>query len=519
MNNLKINNPTSGQLLYELAQADAAQVEQAYRQARRVQPGIAALTVEQRVGEVVKISDYLLAHQEEVLERLVLETGKTRFDALSTELFEVLDLIDTYRDAAPRLLADRPAHTPLVLMGKKSKVVFDPLGVVLVIVPWNYPLYQGLAPPLLAFLAGNAVILKPSENTPLQGLLEGILEGAGFFPGAIQVLYGGREVGGMLVEGRPDKVHFTGSARGGRDVLSAAARHLIPVDLELGGKDPAIVFADVNIEKTANGVAWAAFTHAGQSCTSIERCFVQEGIYDAFVGELLRIVDKLRPSGSLEDSLQAGASDIGCLTVEFQARKIEEQLQDAVEKGARVLTGGQRKPGSLCFPPTVVVDVTSEMLLWNEETFGPLLPLMKFASEDEVVQKANDTPYGLSASVWTKDLRRAERVARALQVGNVSINNHMLTEGNAALPFGGVKGSGFGRYKGEWGLHTFSNIKAIMLGPNDAAIEPHWYPQSEAKYQLFKRLEAALFRRPRNWLGFLSAGLALTSQGNKEKIR
>ena len=519
MNNLRINNPITGELLYEVTQASAAQVEQVYRDARHIQPQIAALTIQQRVREMVKISDYLLAHQEEMLERLVRETGKTRFDALSTELFEICDLIDTYRDTTPRILADRKVHTPLVLMGKKSKVVFDPLGVVLVIVPWNYPLYQGLVPSLLAFLAGNAVILKPSENSPLQGMLESILEGAKFFPGAIQVVYGGREVGEMLVEAKPDKIHFTGSQRGGREVLQAAARNLVPVDLELGGKDPAIVFEDVNIEKTANGVVWAAFTHAGQSCTSIERCYIHESIYTAFLAEVLRIVQNLRLSSSLEQSLQAGECDIGCLTVEFQAKIIEDQLKDAVEKGARVLTGGRREPGSLRFPPTVVVDLTPDMKLWTDETFGPVLPITQFKTEAEVIQQANDTPYGLSASVWSKDLRRAERVARALQVGNVSINNHMLTEGNAALPFGGVKSSGFGRYKGEWGLLTFCNIKAIMLGPNDSAIEPHWYPQSATKYEMLNQLSAALFRRPRSWLKFLSAGMALTGQGNKEKIR
>ncbi len=223
MNNLRINNPITGDLLYEVAQADAAHIQQVYLDARLVQPQITALSVRQRVQEMVKISDYLLTYQEEMLERLVRETGKTRFDALSTELFEICDLIDTYRDTAPRILADRKVHTPLVLMGKKSKVVYDPLGVVLVIVPWNYPLYQGLVPSLLAFLAGNAVVLKPSENSPLQGMLESILEGSSFFPGAIQVVYGGREVGGMLVEAKPDKIHFTGSQRGrGRGVASCS---------------------------------------------------------------------------------------------------------------------------------------------------------------------------------------------------------------------------------------------------------------------------------------------------------
>jgi acyl-CoA reductase-like NAD-dependent aldehyde dehydrogenase len=209
---------------------------------------------------------------------------------------------------------------------------------------------------------------------------------------------------------------------------------------------------------------------------------------------------------------------MGCMTAEFQLRIVEEQLAEAVAQGARVLCGGERVAGTLSFPPTVVVDVTHAMKLGSEETFGPVLPVMKFKNEAEAIALANDSVYGLSASVWSKDLERAERVARAIKVGNVSINNHMLTEGNPALPFGGVKDSGFGRYKGEWGLLTFSNVKAIILGPNNQAIEPHWYPQTATKYDLFTRLMRSFFSRPRKWLKFLPVGLQLDSLGSKEKI-
>ncbi|MCX6078463.1 MAG: aldehyde dehydrogenase family protein [Chloroflexi bacterium] len=516
---IRVNNPATGEFLYEVTPTPTSEMPSIFGRARDAQKQVARLALAERITRVVAVSDYLVAHQEQIIDRLVRETGKTRFDALSTELFEICDLIDYYRDAAPKILKDQTVHTPIVLMGKTSRIVFEPLGVVLVISPWNYPLYQCFVPSLLAFLAGNAVVYKPSEVTPLQGLYEEIMNGAGFPQDAIQVVYGGKETGAALIEQRPDKIHFTGSVRGGKAVMASAAKNLIPVDLELGGKDPAIVFEDVDIERTANGIVWSAFTNAGQSCTSMERCYVHANIYDTFVEKVVDLTIKLRVSGVDSKVAEAGACDVGCMTAGFQLEIIEAQLAEAVSKGATILVGGKRLPGTLHFPPTVVVGVTHAMKLMTEETFGPILPVMKFTTEDEAVELANDSPYGLSASVWSKDLTRAERVARAIRTGNVSINNHMLTEGNPALPFGGVKDSGFGRYKGDWGLLTFSNVKSLILGPNKNLIETHWYPQSKSKYDLMTRLMRTFFTRPRKWLAFLPVALKLDSIGNEEKIK
>ena len=517
--NIHVQNPATGEALYEVTPATETEMDAIFQRARETQKKVAAMPLSERIAHVVAVSDYIIANQEEIIDRLVRETGKTRFDALATELFEIGDLVDYYRDAAPKILKDQKVHTPLVLMGKTSKIVYEPMGVVLVISPWNYPLFQCFVPSLLAFLAGNTVVYKPSEVTPLKGLYEEIMTGAGFPEGIIQIVYGGKETGAALIERKPNKIHFTGSVRGGKAVMAAAAKHLIPVDLELGGKDPAIVFEDVDIERTVNGVVWGAFTNAGQSCTSLERCYVHESIYDAFVEQTVKLTKQLRSSSPDGKFAEIGQCDVGCMTADFQLDVVESQLDKAVGDGAKILVGGKRLAGTLHFPPTVVVDVNHEMELMTEETFGTVLAIMKFKSEAEAIEMANDSVYGLSASVWSKDMKRAERVARAIQTGNVSINNHMLTEGNPALPFGGIKDSGFGRYKGDWGLLTFSNVKSLIMGPNKNLIEPHWYPQTKSKYELMTKLMQYFFTRPRKWLKFLPVGLMLDSIGNKEKLK
>lgn len=512
---ITVTNPLTGEKLYELEEPGTAELDRVFEKSRSVQRNIGKLTIRERIREVVKISEYLIENYQRITERVVEETGKTKFEALSNELFEICDSIDYYRDHAEKILKTRSVHTPLVLMGKKSRIQYEPMGVVLVIAPWNYPLIQCFVPSILAFLAGNAVVYKPSEVTPLKGLYEEILEGSGFMKDAIQIVYGGKETGAALVAQKPDKIHFTGSTRAGKQIMAAAAEHLIPVDLELGGKDPAIVFEDVDIEKTANGLVWGAFTNAGQSCTSLERCYVHESIFDEMTEKIVAISKKLRLTDPDCDDCDA---DVGCMTAQFQREKVEAQLREAVEKGAKIHFGGETLPGTNIIPPAVVTNVTGDMKLISEETFGPVLPLIKFSTEEEVIAMANDSKYGLSASVWTKDINRADRVASALKVGNVAINNHMLTEANPALPFGGVKNSGFGRYKGDYGLLTFSNVKSIISGPNNKVIEPHWYPFTKSKFETFPKLMKAFFSRPRKWIQFALVGMKLDSMGNKEKI-
>jgi len=516
---LDIENPITGDTLYSIEIPTEAQLDRAFQTAAEVQQTIARLSVGERVKEMMKLSDWILDNDDLIMDRVIEETGKARFDAYTSEIFAVLDLIDYYRGHAKKLLADKKAHTPIFQLGKKSRIYHEPLGTVLVIAPWNYPFIQGMMPSLLAFLAGNAVIIKPSELTPLKGLWEQMLIESGFLRDAFQFVYGGRETGQRLIERRPDKIHFTGSVRAGKAIMAQASEQLTPVDLELGGKDPAIVFGDVNIERTVNGVLWGGLTTAGQSCTSIERLYVHEEIYDEFLDMLVDRAQKLRLSKPNRDTSQPDDCDLGAVTSPAQVRVIESHIEEAVELGARLLCGGVTESGSHHMAATIVADVDHSMKIASEETFGPVIAVMKFKTEQEAIRLANDSPYGLSASVWSADLKRADRVARSIRTGNVSINNHMLTEANAALPFGGVKNSGFGRIKGAEGLTTFCNTKSVLIDKQGSTIDPHWYPFTTSKFEMLRELSQSYFRRPRKWIKFAKNGLQADSIGRKERIR
>lgn len=405
-------------------------------------------------------------------------TGKTPAEALTTDIYPCLDILQHALRRAPRLLKTRAARLPLMYGPGAGFVEYRPYGTVLVIAPWNLPFQLALVPTASAVLAGNAVILKPSEYTLTVGaLIADLFARAGFPAHLVQAVGGDGATGAQLIESRPEKIFFTGSLLTGKKVMAAAAAGAIPVDLELGGKDPMIVCADADLERAANAAVYGAFSNAGQVCVSVERLYVDARVHDAFLALLEKKTAALRVGGGFDD-------DVGAVTTAPQREIIRAHVEDAVRRGAH-LHGSLRGEGPYLHP-VILSDVTHAMLVMREETFGPVLPVMRFATEDEAVRLANDSPYGLNASVWTRDRARGRQIARRIQAGSCAVNTVLTNIGNPALPFGGVKGSGFGRYHADEGLYTFCQPVSITVSARRSARDINWFPYSRDLYEGLK---------------------------------
>ena len=455
----------------------------AAEQARAGARSFARLTLDERAQRIGVLRRAVLARRESIIDHIQSDTAKTRTDALLSEVLRVVDALDWLEHDGVTHLRDQAVRTPAERPGTQSYTSYEPFGTVLVIAPWDHPFYQALVPIASALLAGNTVIHKPSEWAPLEGLIESLLAEAGFAPHWAQVVYGTGKVAATLIDQRPDKIFFTGSTRTGEKVLAQAAASLVPVELALGGKDPMIVFDDVDIRRAAAGAAWGALTDAGQSSTSVERLYVQASIYETFMTALVGEVERIKQEIDTD-----GDADVGVMTTDAHVRVVAGHLADALAKGGVLLTGSDWNGVSRLVPPMVIAEATDDMRLVNHETYGPVIPLLRFETEDEVVRRANDSEYGLSASVWSHDLARAQRVARRLDCGSVSINNVMATQANPALPFGGRKRSGFGCIAGVAGLRSFCQVKSVVIDKDSSKIEANWYPYTREKYRMLAEM-------------------------------
>ncbi|WP_330181049.1 aldehyde dehydrogenase family protein [Nocardia sp. NBC_01503] len=488
---IEIRNPADGRMVGRVRDHAVEEVAEAVRGLRAAQPAWAALGARGRAEWLLRLQDWLVDHTARLTDVVQSETGKTRFDA-AIEVPCAIDLAKYWAGHAARFLADeRPApHSPI---GRTKRLVttFRPYPVVGIITPWNLPLMNPCFDAFAALMAGAAVLLKPSEVTPLSAveLARGWAEiGA---PPVFAVLTGAGATGRAVVDA-VDYVQFTGSTGTGRAIATACGQSLTPYSLELGGKDPAIVLADADVDRAAAGIVYGGLFNAGQVCISVERVYVEAPVYDRFVAALTAQVEALRLGG--DD--RGFRYDIGAMATAAQRDIVRRHVEEAVAAGARILTGGKAIGSGLFFEPTVLVDVDHSMACMTEETFGPILPVVRVADEDEAVRLANDSVYGLSATVWTGDRARGERIARRLEVGAVNINDAFANLVNFALPMGGWKDSGIGaRWGGAAGIRKYCRQQAITVPRQELRREPLWYPASRWRSALVTGLMRAVDAR------------------------
>jgi succinate-semialdehyde dehydrogenase/glutarate-semialdehyde dehydrogenase len=371
-------------------------------------------------------------------------------------------------------------------MGRSSKIVYKPLGVVGIISPWNFPWATPLDEVVMALMAGNAVVLKPSELTPFTALRIGeVFRQADLPQGLLEIVTGDGSTGAALVDSGVDKIMFTGSVTTGKRVAEVSARHLTPTVLELGGKDPMIVLEDANLQNAARAAVWGAFANSGQACASVERCYVHESIAKPFIELVVGETRELKQGLSSEDEV-----DIGAMSNERQLRVVEDHVSDAQKKGAEILVGGDRDRESAGWfhQPTVMTNVDHSMKVMRDETFGPVLPIMTFRSDEEAVELANDSIYGLTASIWSGDIARGRRLAEQIEAGTVMVNEVVYTHGIAQTPWGGVKQSGYGRTHGRMGLLEMVTPQHIHINRFPWVADVWWFNYSREAGKLFRGL-------------------------------
>lgn len=487
---LRVTSPATGEEIERIAPASTADVADAARRLRDAQPAWEAIGPEGRAAALRRLRDWLFDHEDAILALYQRETAKPRQEAL-LELVTCVDIINFYADNAERFLGPQSvrAHSPLG-RAKALHQFARPQPLAGIIAPWNFPLALVALDLIPALIAGCAVLLKPSEVNPLAvRMLVDAWRGELGLPLVVDVVIGGAETGEAVVD-QVDLIQFTGSTRTGRQVALRAAERLIPCGLELGGKDPMIVLADADVTRAANAAAWGTMFNLGQTCVSVERIYVEDAVYDRFVATLVACVGRLRQGAD-----DAGSRyDVGAMITEAQLEIVEAQVADARERGARVLVGGHRVDGpGRFFAPTVLVDVDHTMACMREETFGPLAPVMRVRDAEEAIALANDSPYGLSATIFTGDRARGLELAQRIEAGGVNVNDVYANAFALNLPQGGWKASGIGaRSGGANGVLKYCRKQAVTVGRVNPKRELVWYPYSPRGARLLRRVTRML---------------------------
>jgi acyl-CoA reductase-like NAD-dependent aldehyde dehydrogenase len=490
-------SPTTGELLGAVETLTPPKVQGVVDDVAEIQPFWAQLSLEDRGRYMRRAADVLLAEIDELAELLTREQGKPRVESYSMELLPTVDALKWIADQGPEILADEKVSFPQAfLKTKRAKFAYEPIGVVGVIAPWNYPWSIPFGEVAIALMAGNGVVLKPASLTPLIGeRIRMIFEKAGFPEGLIRTIHGGGKVGDALVKSSAGKIFFTGSVEIGYKVGVECAKRMKGSVLELGGKDPQIVCADADLANAVSGAVWGGFANAGQTCSGIERVYVHRDVSDAFLEGVVRETERLTVGDPLEWTTETGP-----MVSAEQADLVTELVDDAIANGAERLCGGPVKVRGMkgrFIAPTVLTGVNHEMRIMREEIFGPVLPVITVHSEEEAIRLANDSQFGLGASVWTKDRGKGERIASQIQSGMVWVNDHSFSHGACQCSWGGVKDSGLGRSHSKFGFYECVNIKLVSWEPGWTR-DSWWQPYDRDVGDAFRASAQLLYSRNGN---------------------
>ncbi|HRC56915.1 MAG: aldehyde dehydrogenase family protein [Myxococcales bacterium] len=488
-------NPATGVPLGDVPDLGEAEVRALVAKARAAAEAWGGVSLDERCRRVARFAEVLMERADEVIELVTREGGKTRQEALGMELMVVADLVRYFVRHAPKILAPEPIRLHL-FKHRGSYLHFVPRGVIGIIAPWNFPFAIPMGEALMAVIAGNGVVLKPSEVTPLIALLaKELFDASGLPADLLQIATGRGATGAALIDAGIDYCVFTGSVATGKRVAAACGERLIPCTLELGGKAPAVVCADADLERAANAIAWGGLANSGQVCASVERVYVVKEVHDELVARVVAIASSLRQGDA---SVEGAEVDLGAMCWDRQLEHVAALVDAAVRAGAKVAHGGQRGKGGLFFQPTVLTDVRQDMEIMRKEIFGPVIPIMAVRDEDQAIELANDSHLGLLAYVFSRDKARARRLAERIEAGTVMINDVLSTYAAPETPWGGVKMSGIGRTHSAHGLRDLCqtrhvNYERLSLG----AKEIWWYPYKAQTYKTLLRAARLLFgKRP-----------------------